>query len=151
MPGYRAHSICGREEMSEHCSLVCRYASAVFFFKHIRLGCMGCNLGSVWSPFTQELQYAKQRLFELMNMCNVLRMVAVVVTCWHIWEARNDIRNSHASVHGFSALHNQVYSLHEGNPASLAPSTRVERRSAHSIFFKSFPKCTFDGNNSCKK
>ncbi|TKW00195.1 hypothetical protein SEVIR_8G092100v4 [Setaria viridis] len=44
------------------------------------------------------LRNDKQWFFDLLNRCNEVQRVAVTVTCWHIWEARNETRNSKITV-----------------------------------------------------
>lgn len=80
---------CGRHERVEHCFIMCPFAFAVWEDVKRHFGIHLCR---------KELRNPKQWLFDLLDRCNEIQNVVVAVTCWHIWEARNEKRNSEVAV-----------------------------------------------------
>lgn len=87
MPGC---CFCGKNERVEHCFVMCQFAAS------IRKGVkhhFDINLGR------KHLINANQWLFDLLHRCNEIQAIVVAVVCWHIWKARNEVRNYTAKVY----------------------------------------------------
>ena len=75
---------CERMEHVEHLFLMCPFASAVwasvkecFYFKLAK----------------KSLTHMKQWVFDFLGRASPVQATLLAVTCWHIWESRNDTRN----------------------------------------------------------
>ena len=83
-------TFCGREESVAHLFLFCPFAAAVWDsvkdFFHVQL----CK-----KSFTQ----MKHWLFDFLARANPVQATTLAVTCWHIWEARNDARDGNDRIH----------------------------------------------------
>jgi hypothetical protein len=85
MPVVRTCIFCGRTEGIEHALLFCQFASTVWrqVKEHF--------------PFTlrrKNFSSNKQWLFDFLAHSNEIQATTLVVNFWHIWEARNESRNS---------------------------------------------------------
>jgi hypothetical protein len=77
---------CGWEEDIEHAMLLCKFAQEVW--------------RTVKATFNIQLQRhhfmsPKQWLFEFLANATDVEATVLAVGCWHIWEARNDVRKNH--------------------------------------------------------
>jgi hypothetical protein len=75
---------CGQSERIEHLLLFCPFARAVW--------------SSVKEQFPLKLHRktlvsANQWVFDFLHRENEIHAMALTVTCWHMWEARNEARN----------------------------------------------------------
>jgi ribonuclease HI len=86
VPASSACVFCGREESIEHAMLHCQFAQEVW--------------RGVKSNYSIQLQRRdfispKSWLFQFLNRATDLDATVLAVTCWFIWEARNNTRNDH--------------------------------------------------------
>jgi hypothetical protein len=76
---------CGQHERVEHLFLFCPFARAVW--------------SEVKASFPlrlrrKELINSRQWIFDFLHRESDLNATVLVVTCWHIWDARNELRNN---------------------------------------------------------
>jgi ribonuclease HI len=81
---------CGKMERVEHLFLLCPFARAVWaeVKEHFKLKL--CR---------KELVNMKQWIFEFLKRESDTNATVLAVTCWHVWEAQNDIRNNQVQMH----------------------------------------------------
>uniref|UniRef100_A0A8R7P8F8 Reverse transcriptase zinc-binding domain-containing protein n=1 Tax=Triticum urartu TaxID=4572 RepID=A0A8R7P8F8_TRIUA len=81
---------CGRDESIEHCLLFCQFASEVWnkvkkrFYIHL------CR---------KNFHSTKQWLFDFIDRASPEQSTVFAITVWHIWEARNAVRNGEGNIH----------------------------------------------------
>jgi hypothetical protein len=75
---------CGRSERVEHIFLFCPFARTIWeaVRDHVQLKLDRESFSSM-----------KRWIFAFLGSASPLQATTMVVTCWHIWEARNDARN----------------------------------------------------------
>lgn len=81
---------CHKEETVEHVFLMCQYASEVW--REIKR-----SFG-----FKCKIQYPvsmKQWLFDFLSTATEDEATIFTITVWHVWEARNSVRNGEKQVH----------------------------------------------------
>ena len=93
VPQSDAFCYCGREETVEHAILMCQYASEVW--RQIRK-CFVINC----KPHA--FLHIKQWLFDFLDGAKDDEATAFTITVWHIWEARNAVRNGEKMLHPHS-------------------------------------------------
>ena len=76
---------CGRLERVEHLFLLCPFAGAVWSLVKDHYPIRLCR---------KDLVSAKQWSFYLLSRESDLNATVLAITCWHIWESRNDARNN---------------------------------------------------------
>jgi ribonuclease HI len=81
---------CGQVERVEHLFLLCPFARAVWDMVKERFGL---------KLHRKELINMKQWIHSFLQRENETSATVLVVTCWHVWEARNDTRNGAVQVH----------------------------------------------------
>jgi len=74
----------------EHAILTCQYVSDVW---HEIKRCFGLTLNIKY------LVCMKQWLFDFLDDASDNQKTTVTITVWHIWEARNAVRNGESRVH----------------------------------------------------
>ena len=90
IPAPYACCFCGREETVEHALLMCQYASEVWRQVKKEYG-IKRNLRSFNS--------IRQWFFEFLAEASDEVLRIFTITVWHIWEARNAVRNGESWVH----------------------------------------------------
>ena len=83
VPNAGACFFCSREERTERLFLFCHFARQVWRVVKCNLGFHLCRNGFV---------HTKQCIFDFIQRATSLEATALVVTIWHIWEARSDVR-----------------------------------------------------------
>lgn len=81
---------CGREETLEHTFLICQYVAEIW--RELK---NGCGL----SRRLHNCPSAKQWLFDYLAKSTEEEATILTITIWHIWEARNCVRNGEHEVH----------------------------------------------------
>ena len=76
---------CGRTERVEHLFLLCPFARAVWSAVKACFPLRLCR---------KDMINAKQWIFDFLSREKALNSTVLAITCWHIWEARNDVRNN---------------------------------------------------------
>ena len=90
IPAPYACCFCGREETVEHALLMCQYASEVWRQVKKEYG-IKRNIISFNS--------IRQWFFEFLAEASDEVLTILTITVWHIWEARNAVRNGESRVH----------------------------------------------------
>ena len=85
---FDACCFCGREETVEHVFFMCQYASEVW--RQVRK-CFAIN----YKPHV----FIRQWLFDFLDGAKDYEATALTITIWHIWEARNAVRNGENMMH----------------------------------------------------
>ncbi|KAJ1295893.1 hypothetical protein BS78_01G258100 [Paspalum vaginatum] len=80
---------CGREETIEHAFLSCKYVDEIW--RELKR----CGFRRLIKYF----QSPQQRVFETLAACSERDVVILVISVWHIWGARNAVRNGEPEVH----------------------------------------------------
>ena len=88
IPAPYACCFCGREETVEHALLMCQYASEVW--RQVKEYGIKRNLRSFNS--------IRQWFFEFLAEASDEVLTILTITVWHIWEARNVVRNGESWV-----------------------------------------------------
>lgn len=86
IPANGIYVFCGKEKYIEHSFLFCQFTREVkleygFYLYHKTLNC------------------AKQWLFNFLGRSSTQEATVFAVTMWHIWEARNGVRNDKGLLH----------------------------------------------------
>jgi hypothetical protein len=81
---------CGREESVEHCLLFCQFASEVW--SHVKK-CFDIHL------CRRNFRSPKQWLFGFIDRASMQQSTVLAIMVWHIWEARNAVRNEEGNTH----------------------------------------------------
>jgi hypothetical protein len=81
---------CGREESVEHCLLFCQFASEVW--SHVKK-CFDIHL------CRRNFRSPKQWLFDFIDRASMQQSTVLAIMVWHIWEARNAVRNEEGNTH----------------------------------------------------
>ena len=80
---------CSKEEPIEHALLFCPYARAVWSgikqFYDIQLNRRGFNSPKTW-------------IFDFLARGGAVQATVLAVTCWHIWDARNKLREENVMI-----------------------------------------------------
>jgi hypothetical protein len=81
---------CGGDESIQHCLLFCQFASEIWsqVKKHFDIH---LYRGNFWSP--------KQWPFDFIDRASPEESTVLAITIWHIWEARNAVRNDEGNIH----------------------------------------------------
>jgi ribonuclease HI len=87
IPAYDLCFHCGREETTEH---TCQYVAEIWRELKKR-----CGLKRLLKPFVSPRQW----IFYVLAGCTDREATIFVISLWHIWEARNAIRNGEREVH----------------------------------------------------
>jgi hypothetical protein len=75
---------CGQVEYVEHLFLRCPFATVVWD---------SVKEGFQLRLARKDLRHMKQWIFDFLGRATPVQASALAVTCWHIWESRNDARN----------------------------------------------------------
>jgi hypothetical protein len=81
---------CGREENLFHTFIGCQYMTEIW--REIKKK-SGFKLNQAWLGFPWDW------LFEFLSRCTKREATMLTIVLWHIWEARNAMRNGEADVH----------------------------------------------------
>ena len=90
IPAYDFYYHCGRDETVEHVFLTCQYVMEIW--KELK---KRCNFRRLPKPFGSPRQW----IFETLANCSDREATIIVISFWHIWEARNTVRNGENEVH----------------------------------------------------
>ena len=90
IPAYDLCCHCGREETVEYAFLTCQYVMEVW--KELK---KRCDFKRLPKPFGSPWQW----IFETLANCSDREATILVISFWHIWEARNAVRNGENEVH----------------------------------------------------
>ena len=80
IPAYDLYCHCGRDDTVEHASLTCQYVMEVW--KELK---NRCDFKRLPKPFGSPRQW----IFETLANCSDREATILVISFWHIWEARN--------------------------------------------------------------
>jgi ribonuclease HI len=93
IPASAACSVCGREETAAHCFLFCQYAKEFWrVIKHL----YGFHLRR------KSFVCSKSWVFDFLSRSTDRERMVLVVGVWHLWTARNSVRNGEPSRHPHS-------------------------------------------------
>uniref|UniRef100_A0A8I6Y5U1 RNase H type-1 domain-containing protein n=1 Tax=Hordeum vulgare subsp. vulgare TaxID=112509 RepID=A0A8I6Y5U1_HORVV len=81
---------CSADEHIEHALLFCPYAKAVWSDVKAYFNLHLCRKG---------FKICKTWIFEFLASCHDLSVTVLAVTCWHIWDARNKLREENITQH----------------------------------------------------
>jgi hypothetical protein len=116
---------CGRVEDVEHVFLQCQFANEVWRLVKNAFS-IQLNRRDFMSP--------KFWLFSFLERASELEATVLAVTCWYIWEARNDARNDKqtpdpkcSSLRIISYVHMIVEHCYKTSPAFRCESNRVQK------------------------
>ena len=90
IPAYDLCCHCGRDETAEHAFLTCQYVAESWRELKKR-----CGLKKLLKPFVSPRQW----IFDVLAGCTDREATIFVIFLWHIWEARNTVRNGEREVH----------------------------------------------------
>jgi len=89
-PAYDLCYHCGSDETVEHVFLTCQYVMEIW--KELK---KRCDFRRLPKPFGSPRQW----IFETLANCSDREATIIVISFWHIWEARNAVRNGENEVH----------------------------------------------------